>query len=174
MRIQKLLAAMSSLILVGNLALTADIDQEDVPNPCLPACQPVVSIARQCDMDNHDDVAEMDCICNSDQANTRVPLCEACIAQYRSDHPGDSNYGDNNTSSNGPINPHDNDAHDILSSCGFDTTTYVPGPSSSNSTSTPGSHSPRPPTSSPSHPPPSGSPSPPPSPSSSPSPSPTP
>lgn len=86
------------LILVGNVAL-ADLEQSDVPEPCNSACQSVVSASGRCDNETSDDSAEMQCMCDMDQASTQIPLCEACIAQYRADNPsGDEDDND----------PHDN------------------------------------------------------------------
>lgn len=86
------------LVLVGNVAL-ADLEQSDVPEPCYSACQSVVSASGRCDNETSDDNAEMQCMCDMDQASTQIPLCEACIAQYRADNPsGDEDDND----------PHDN------------------------------------------------------------------
>jgi hypothetical protein len=87
-----------SLVLVGNVAL-ADLDRSDVPEPCNWVCQSVVSASERCDNQTSDDSAEMQCMCDMDQASTQIPLCEACIAQYRADNPS----GDD-----GDDDPHDN------------------------------------------------------------------
>ncbi|KAL4961003.1 putative GPI anchored protein [Aspergillus stella-maris] len=134
MRIQPLLA-LTTFILSGKLAIAAELDPDDVPHPCHSACDPVVSIAQECDRRNDNDTSGMDCICGSDQADTQIPRCEACIAQYRTDHPQDEdNDGDDDDdgdSYNDAADPHDNDAYDILTSCGFDTTSHAHASSSS-------------------------------------------
>ncbi|KAL4929812.1 putative GPI anchored protein [Aspergillus undulatus] len=143
MRFQSLVA-LAGLLLAGKLALAAELDPDDVPDRCRSACDPVVSVARDCDRRNDNDAAEMDCICDSDQASTRIPQCEACIAQYRTDNPRDEDHdgsddADYDNDDNDDADPHDNDAYDILTSCNFDPTTYAPAsshfPSSSASSS---------------------------------------
>ncbi|KAL4795019.1 hypothetical protein BDV19DRAFT_389677 [Aspergillus venezuelensis] len=144
MRIQPLLA-FTTFLLAGKLAITAELDPDDVPHPCHSACDPVVSIAQECDRRNDNDTSGMDCICGSDQADTQIPRCEACIAQYRTDHPQDEdNDGDDDDdgdSDNDDADPHDNDAYDILTSCGFDTTSYAPTSSSDGGGGGSSSHS---------------------------------
>jgi hypothetical protein len=110
MRFRQFLA-LSSLMLAGNLALAAELDRDDVPDMCRTVCEPVVSAAARCDRDNDNDTSEMNCICNSDQADTRVPQCEACIAQYRSDHPRDDDY-DGSDEEDGDEDDDDADPHD--------------------------------------------------------------
>ncbi|KAL3458946.1 hypothetical protein BJX64DRAFT_209644 [Aspergillus heterothallicus] len=127
MRIHQLLVV-SSFMLASNFGLAAQLDRNDVPDMCRTACELVVSVADRCDRQNDNDTAEMNCICNSDQADTRVPRCEACIAQYETDHPREDN---------GDADPHDNDAYDIITSCHFTTTTYAPAGRSINGSGTP-------------------------------------
>ncbi|KAF4151782.1 hypothetical protein CNMCM6936_001255 [Aspergillus lentulus] len=130
--------ALSGLMLASNVALAAELDRDDVPNRCWDVCSPVVGIAQQCDnMHRDDDRAEMNCICDWNQAPTLVPLCEACISQFRNDtrngtrndngrdndrdHDRDDDHHDDHDDRRGI---HDNDAYDILTSCSFSTTTY--------------------------------------------------
>ncbi|KAL4882237.1 hypothetical protein BJY04DRAFT_217561 [Aspergillus karnatakaensis] len=130
MRINQVLA-ISGLMLLGNLTLGAELDRDDVPSPCRSACEPVVSAAQDCDSRHDNDTAEMQCTCDPYRAGTRIPRCEACIAQYRSEHPRDDDYDGGDDEADGDDNddsdPHDNDAYDILTSCGFYTTTYASG-----------------------------------------------
>lgn len=79
------LLALSGLMLASNVVLAAELDREDVPNRCWDVCGPVVGVAHRCDGMNQNDRAEMDCICDWKQAPSLVPLCEACIADYRAD-----------------------------------------------------------------------------------------
>lgn len=125
MRVQQLLT-LSSLILAGSLALAAELDHDDIPDTCYAACDPVVRVAQRCDRQNHVDSAEMDCICQSDQARTRIPHCEACIAQYRRDNPNDEDYdGSDETDDetddgdDEDIDPHDNGAQSLYATPAF-------------------------------------------------------
>ncbi|KAF4212456.1 hypothetical protein CNMCM6805_001084 [Aspergillus fumigatiaffinis] len=134
--------ALAGLMLASNIALAAELDRDDVPNRCWDVCSPVVGIAQQCDnMHRDDDRAEMNCICDWNQAPTLVPLCEACISQFRNDtRNGTRNDNgrdndrdddrdndrddDHHDDHDGRRGIHDNDAYDILTSCSFSTTTY--------------------------------------------------
>ncbi|GIK00824.1 hypothetical protein Aspvir_004853 [Aspergillus viridinutans] len=124
------LLALSGLMLASNIALAAELDRDDVPNRCWNVCGPVVGIAQRCDnMHRDDDRAEMKCICDWNQAPTLVPLCEACIAQFRNDTRNDNGRGndrddDHDDHGDDRREIHDNDAYDILTSCSFSTTTY--------------------------------------------------
>ncbi|RHZ54503.1 putative GPI anchored protein [Aspergillus thermomutatus] len=111
--------ALSGLMLASNISLAAELERDDVPNRCWDVCGPVVGIAQKCDnMHRDNDRAEMMCICDWNQASTLVPLCEACIAQYRSDIRNNNDHDDDRDEI------HDNDAYDILTSCSLSTTTY--------------------------------------------------
>ncbi|KAE8412903.1 hypothetical protein BDV36DRAFT_45880 [Aspergillus pseudocaelatus] len=117
------LLALSGLMLMSNVAMGAELEHDDVPNRCWDVCGPVVGIAHKCDNMHDSDRAEMQCICDWKQAPSLIPLCEACIAQYRSernnrDHDDDDDDDDRN--------PHHNDAYDILTSCSLSTTSYNP------------------------------------------------
>ncbi|KAL4939840.1 hypothetical protein BDV06DRAFT_30048 [Aspergillus oleicola] len=149
MRIHSLLT-LATFLLAGNIAIAAELDPDDVPQPCHSACDPVVSIAQECDRRNDNDTSEIDCICGSDQAESQIPRCEACIAQYRTDHPQDEDHDgdddDDGDTENDGADRHDNDAYDILTSCSFETTSYAPASSSggggdgSGSRSSPSGH----------------------------------
>ena len=85
MRTQQLLA-LSGLMLMSNVVGGAELERDDVPKRCGHVCNPVVAIAHTCDNVHRDnDRAEMNCICDWNKVNNLVPICEACIAQYRSD-----------------------------------------------------------------------------------------
>ncbi|KAL4819825.1 hypothetical protein BDW67DRAFT_124502 [Aspergillus spinulosporus] len=127
MHVRQLLI-ISSLILVGNVALGADLDRDDVPSDCHSACDPLVSISQRCDRQTDNDAAEARCICRANNASSIIPRCEACIAQYRLDNPSDNDNGDDdNIDDSGP---HDNDAYDILTACNLSTTSYTPSSTS--------------------------------------------
>lgn len=107
MRAQQLLA-LAGLILAGNVAIAAKVEQDDVPNRCWDACGSVVGVSRRCDDQHDNDSAELQCICNWEAAKTQIPLCAACITQYgHRDDDHDDNDDDHN---------HDHD-HDNGKNC---------------------------------------------------------
>ncbi|KAE8167014.1 hypothetical protein BDV40DRAFT_296044 [Aspergillus tamarii] len=116
------LLALSGLMLMSNVAMGAELERDDVPNRCWDVCGPVVGIAHKCDNMHDSDRAEMQCICDWKQAPSLIPLCEACIAQYRSER-NNRDYDDDDDDDR---NPHHNDAYDILTSCSLSTTSYNP------------------------------------------------
>ncbi|KAE8344760.1 hypothetical protein BDV24DRAFT_9561 [Aspergillus arachidicola] len=116
------LLALSGLMLMSNVAMGAELDHDDVPNRCWDVCGPVVGIAHKCDNMHDSDRAEMKCICDWKQATSLIPLCEACIAQYRSER----NNRDHDDDDDDDRDPHHNDAYDILTSCSLSTTSYNP------------------------------------------------
>lgn len=101
MRAQQLLA-LSGLVLAGNIAIAAKLEQDDVPNRCWDSCGSVVGVSRRCDNQHGNDSAELQCICTWDAAETQIPLCAACITQYgnrdndRDDDHDDGNDNDDN------------------------------------------------------------------------------
>ncbi|KAL4740546.1 hypothetical protein BDV11DRAFT_185096 [Aspergillus similis] len=112
MHVQQFLI-ISSLILAGNVAFGADLDQNDVPSDCHSACDTLISISQQCDNQTDDDAAEARCICGANDASSIIPQCEACIAQYRSGNPPDNDNGNvDNTNGTGP---HDNGGRMMIS-----------------------------------------------------------
>ncbi|KAJ5177293.1 uncharacterized protein N7482_003170 [Penicillium canariense] len=117
MRTQQLLG-LAGLILAGNIASAARLEHDDVPNRCWNACGSVVGASESCDHQYDNDSAELQCICNWEAAKTQIPLCAACISQYRvSDGDRDDDNDDDNDDD-------DNEALDIVHSCKFSTTTY--------------------------------------------------
>ncbi|KAI4705729.1 hypothetical protein J4E81_000613 [Alternaria sp. BMP 2799] len=106
MHFQKL-AVVFALSAIG---LAQDVDQDDVPMQCRSVCDSVTRLTRDCDTSTNDDMAERQCICNGQNANTAVPLCAACIMQ---------NGGEM-----------DNDVNDIVRECSFSTTSYNPSAAS--------------------------------------------
>ncbi|KAL6708175.1 hypothetical protein ACN47E_003359 [Coniothyrium glycines] len=93
------------------LVAAQDINQDDIPQQCTAVCAEVVSISRRCDDQNDNDAAELNCICTAPNANTLLPTCEACVAQY-----------DVDTDPNDSFN--DNDVLEVLTRCSFSTTTF--------------------------------------------------
>ncbi|KAH8430803.1 putative GPI anchored protein [Aspergillus melleus] len=128
------LLALSGLMLAGKVAVAAELDRDDVPNRCWDVCGPVVGTAHRCDGMHDRDRAEMDCICDWNQAPSLVPLCEACIADYRADRNNTNRdrhydeehdlFDDDDDDDDDDRDPHHNDAYDILRSCSFSTTSY--------------------------------------------------
>ena len=86
---------------VLSLASAAEIDRDDIPTPCQQVCYPLVSLAAQCDRDNNNDRAELDCICNAAGTREQLPICDACVRQYDSDSDDDDDDDDN-----GMLSPH--------------------------------------------------------------------
>merc|ERR1711881_27420 len=87
MHSKTIILAASALAVVS----AAEIDRDDIPAPCQAICYPLVQLAEQCDRDNSNDRAEIDCICQSTSPNTSATLgdCDACVRQYDSDSDDD-------------------------------------------------------------------------------------
>ena len=49
---------------------------------------------------DNNDTAELNCICQAQNANTLFPTCEACVAQFDNDNDDDDNDDDNNDDNN--------------------------------------------------------------------------
>ena len=105
------LLALSGLMLMSNVAMGAELERDDVPNRCWDVCGPVVGIAHKCDNMHDSDRAEMQCICDWKQAPSLIPLCEACIAQYRSER-NNRDYDDDDDDDD--RNPHHNGIQSFL------------------------------------------------------------
>ncbi|KAF3038091.1 hypothetical protein E8E12_003140 [Didymella heteroderae] len=88
------------------LAAAQDISQDDIPQQCTQICAQVVTIARDCDNQHDNDNAELQCICSAANANTLIPNCEACVAQYDTDTDDDDSVNDN-------------DVREVLTRCNF-------------------------------------------------------
>lgn len=77
-----------------------------------------------------DDNAEIQCICNANDAGTLLPACDACVQQYDTDL-DDDNDDDNNN---------DNDVREVLNRCNFtaqssfNTASTAPAPSGASPT----------------------------------------
>ncbi|OOF96761.1 hypothetical protein ASPCADRAFT_129830 [Aspergillus carbonarius ITEM 5010] len=97
-----------------------ELTPSDIPTPCWPVCGETVGITESCYHQYHhlsSSSQELSCICNWAEAPTLLPLCEACIANHRSEK-GDSDV-------------HDNEAYEILTSCSLSTTTWNPAAATS-------------------------------------------
>ncbi|KAF9884938.1 hypothetical protein FE257_000929 [Aspergillus nanangensis] len=145
MRVHQLLA-LSGLMLLSNVAIGAKLDHDDVPDRCWNVCGSLVGKAKQCDsMHDDDDRAEIQCICDWNQASSIIPLCEACIADYRNQDGGDDDDDDNGCDNSGNRDCddrddrdgiHDNEAYEILGSCTLTATSYNPAAATSAMSST--------------------------------------
>ncbi|KAH7348071.1 hypothetical protein BKA66DRAFT_432649 [Pyrenochaeta sp. MPI-SDFR-AT-0127] len=91
-----------------------DLSQDDIPQQCTAICAEIVAISRRCDNENESDAAELDCVCRAPNANTLLPPCEACVAQFDTDDNDDT---DDTT-------PDVNDVLEVLTRCNFTRTTY--------------------------------------------------
>ncbi|KAF2854353.1 hypothetical protein T440DRAFT_273655 [Plenodomus tracheiphilus IPT5] len=103
-------------------ALTAlvagqDIGPDDIPVECGAVCGPVIALSRGCDATTNDDATELNCICTAPNANTLVPFCDACVAQFRVPDNDDNDDNDDNT-------PDVNDVREVLTRCSFTTTSF--------------------------------------------------
>ncbi|KAH7116978.1 hypothetical protein B0J11DRAFT_106087 [Dendryphion nanum] len=93
---------------LSSLGLAQDVDNDDIPVQCTAVCSAVVALSRTCDAQNNDnDPAYLNCVCNTVNANSIIPLCEACVSQFDSDRS-------------------DNDVNDLVRSCSFTTTSFNP------------------------------------------------
>ncbi|EMD85807.1 hypothetical protein COCC4DRAFT_34673 [Bipolaris maydis ATCC 48331] len=90
------------------VGLADKLEFEDVPRNCIDICTPVVTLTTGCDDrgPNDDDFAELQCICNAQNANTQIPNCADCIWR------------------NG--GKFDNDAQDLVRDCGFTAVSGAP------------------------------------------------
>ncbi|KAL1799630.1 hypothetical protein ACET3X_003667 [Alternaria dauci] len=102
MHFQKL-AIVFALSAIG---LAQDVDNDDIPTQCRDVCASVVTLTRDCDNRNNDDLAERQCVCSAQNANTIIPLCAACVIQ-----------------NGGEL---DNDVSDVVRDCSFTSTSYNP------------------------------------------------
>lgn len=95
--------ALATLTVFAASTTAQDVDYNDLPTQCQSACAPVVTLTQQCDQQHHDDDnGQLQCVCSTNNANTTIPLCEACYAMY------------------------DPDGHDNGESC-FTSSTVMPG-----------------------------------------------
>ncbi|CDW99252.1 hypothetical protein [Sporisorium scitamineum] len=76
-----------------------EIDQDNFPPECAPACQSLVSTTQRCDDMTEGNIAYSNCVCSSADASSLLLSCGSCIR---------SNGGDA-----------DNEAIELAVSCGF-------------------------------------------------------
>ncbi|PKS07146.1 hypothetical protein jhhlp_005746 [Lomentospora prolificans] len=113
MQIQTFLS-LASLLLLPALS-DLQLDSDDVPQNCFSVCSPVVELTHICDSDDDavggsetEGLLERQCICtnNSFDVANRTAQCAACLSQ--------SGQNDDNL----------DDINDIMSACGFQSTTF--------------------------------------------------
>lgn len=121
----------TSILLIGLAALSSsavlaqEFDNNDVPQQCRSVCQAMVDAARTCDNNFDGDRQEVDCICNTEGASTQLPECAACVRQFDTDIDEDDR-------------DEQNDVDEVMSSCGFTSTTFNAAAAGSSSSSSGG------------------------------------
>ncbi|KAI0551164.1 hypothetical protein F4679DRAFT_183115 [Xylaria curta] len=116
------------LVLLSIAAIGAtenNVEADDVPRVCLPACQFTIDLSARCDGETHDDDGYTGCVCSSAGSQQRLTECASCVKD------------------NGRSDPDDNDVADLMGDCGWDfndadipypTTTTVTNPPSASPT----------------------------------------
>ncbi|KAI1746093.1 hypothetical protein F4680DRAFT_400349 [Xylaria scruposa] len=118
------------LVLLGIAAIGAaenNVEADDVPRVCLPACQFTIDLSAQCDRETRDDDGYTRCVCGAANSQQRLTECASCVKD------------------NGRSDPDDNDVADLMDDCGWDfndadvpypttTATTVTNPSSASPT----------------------------------------
>lgn len=81
---------LSVIFLFAAFGATQDVDLDDIPKVCQQACQDISRLSEDCDDQNEDDTAELNCICNADSAQQLANSCAACVkANIQSDDDDD-------------------------------------------------------------------------------------
>ncbi|TGJ87662.1 hypothetical protein E0Z10_g1090 [Xylaria hypoxylon] len=108
------------LVLLSVAALGAaenDVEADDVPSACLPACQFTIDLSARCDRQTNSDDQYTPCVCEAQDSQTRLTECASCVKD------------------NGRSDPDDNDVADLMDDCGWDfNDADVPYPTSWSST----------------------------------------
>ncbi|KAI0438835.1 hypothetical protein F4803DRAFT_75256 [Xylaria telfairii] len=127
MQLEKVLVLLS-VAAIG--AAENDVEADDVPSICLPACQFTIDLGARCDQDTNDDDTYTSCVCSAADSQQRLTECASCVKD------------------NGRSDPDDNDVADLMDDCGWDfnnadvpypttwSTTTVATPSATNSAGT--------------------------------------
>ncbi|KAI0906584.1 hypothetical protein F4823DRAFT_565607 [Ustulina deusta] len=93
------------LVLLSVAALGAaenDVEADDVPSVCLPACQFTIDLSARCDRQTDDDDEYTPCVCEAQDSMIRLTECASCVKD------------------NGRSDPDDNDVADLMDDCGWD------------------------------------------------------
>ncbi|KAI0449744.1 hypothetical protein F5B21DRAFT_33010 [Xylaria acuta] len=125
MQLEKILVFLS-VAAIG--AAENDVEADDVPSVCLPACQFTIDLSARCDRETSDDDQYTPCVCGAANSQQRLTECASCVKD------------------NGRSDPDDNDVADLMDDCGWDfndadvpyptTTVANPSPTSSAGTVT--------------------------------------
>ncbi|KAI0194237.1 hypothetical protein F4808DRAFT_338276 [Astrocystis sublimbata] len=111
------------LTLAATSAAENDVEADDVPRACLPACQFTVDLTQRCDRETDEDDRYRSCVCDAANAQQRTTECASCVKDNDRD-------------------PNDSDVADLMEDCGWDfrgadvpypMTTTVGAPSSTSS-----------------------------------------
>ncbi|KAF2973243.1 hypothetical protein GQX73_g245 [Xylaria multiplex] len=93
------------LILLSVAALGAaenDVEADDVPSACLPACQFTIDLSARCDRQTNSDDQYTPCVCEAQDSRQRLTECASCVKDH------------------GRSDPDDNDVADLMDDCGWD------------------------------------------------------
>lgn len=99
MQLEKVLVLLS-VAAIG--AAENDVEADDVPSVCLPACQFTIDLSARCDQDTNDDDTYTSCVCGAANSQQRLTECASCVKD------------------NGRSDPDDNDVADLMDDCGWD------------------------------------------------------
>ncbi|KAJ3474377.1 hypothetical protein NLG97_g9870 [Lecanicillium saksenae] len=99
-----------------------DLDMDDVPNPCKTICKPIGTLSDRCDVDLRSDNdrdehhLQNQCICTNKSFNVGkiAALCADCMHQSRKNKRDDDHADSDDLK----------DIDELLSVCGFSSTTY--------------------------------------------------
>ncbi|KAM3510465.1 hypothetical protein MY11210_005867 [Beauveria gryllotalpidicola] len=113
--------AIAQLILAANAQV--DLDMDDVPTPCKTICRPIGTLSDRCDVDLRSDndrdehLLQNQCICTNKSFDVGkiAALCADCMRQTRNNGRDDNDRADSD---------HLRDIDELLSVCGFSSTTY--------------------------------------------------
>ncbi|KAI1420897.1 hypothetical protein F5Y12DRAFT_82878 [Xylaria sp. FL1777] len=110
------------LLLLGLTAMSAaenDVERDDVPSACLPACQFTIDLSARCDRQTNNDNEYTPCVCEAQDSKMRLTECASCVKD------------------NGRSDPDDNDVADLMDDCGWNfNEADVPYPISWSTTTT--------------------------------------
>ncbi|KAH7122948.1 hypothetical protein EDB81DRAFT_872576 [Dactylonectria macrodidyma] len=109
------------------------LDNDDVPNACKAICKPIVTLTQACevdlsgsdDTDRNENRLEAQCVCTNDSFDVAniAGLCADCMRQNNNDNndDDDDDDDDDNDWDDGDLS----EIRDILSTCGWPTSSYA-------------------------------------------------
>ncbi|KAH7129411.1 hypothetical protein B0J13DRAFT_611186 [Dactylonectria estremocensis] len=113
------------------------LDNDDVPNACKAICKPIVTLTQACevdlsgsdDTDRNENRLEAQCICTNDSFDVAniAALCADCMRQsYQNNDSNDDNDDDDDDDDDDNWDYADlEEMRDILSTCGWPTSSYA-------------------------------------------------